>query len=219
VNIATEYSPWTAGTAAYGYVTTLGGHRIGICGEAIIYDGKMRGVRRISSLCIRIARDIPFSCNYPESLCGSVLIIGRPGSGKTTLLRDLIRKRSDSGQHITVIDEREELFPRTKSGFGFTTGACTDVLSGCPKSTAMEAVLRCMGPDVIAVDEITAAEDCSALLHAGWCGVSLLATAHAGDKYDLFNRPVYKPILDARIFSSLIILKPDKSWTAERIDI
>ena len=218
INIASDYSPWTAGTSAHGYITALGGHRIGICGDAIVYEGQMKGVRKISSLCIRIARDIQSFTGCTEALTGSVLIIGKPGSGKTTLLRDLIRTRSDSGQHITVIDEREELFPRTKSGFGFTPGTCTDVLSGCPKCLGMEAALRSMSPDVIAVDEITAAEDCLSMLHVAWCGVSLLATAHAGSKHELYSRPVYRPILDAKIFSNLIILNADKSWITERIE-
>lgn len=78
-------------------------------------------------------------------------------------------------------------------------------------------LLRTMSPDVVAMDEITAKEDCDALIQAGWCGVKLLATAHAGGKNDLFSRPVYAPLAETGLFDTLIILQTDKSWTMERI--
>jgi stage III sporulation protein AA len=74
-----------------------------------------------------------------------------------------------------------------------------------------------MGPRWIAVDEITAQEDCQALLNAGWSGVSLLATAHAEDLSDLFDRPVYRPIVNSKLFDTVLILNEDKSWIAERM--
>ena len=77
--------------------------------------------------------------------------------------------------------------------------------------------LRVMGPAYIAVDEITAQDDCDALLQAGWCGVNLLATAHAADKYDFISRPVYSPLVQSGIFDSLLFLKSDKSWKMERM--
>ena len=82
----------------------------------------------------------------------------------------------------------------------------------------MEALLRTMGPETIAVDEITSATDCEGLLHAAWCGVSLIATAHAASKRDLISRPVYQPLVHAKIFDTLVILQKDKSWTIERMD-
>ena len=59
VNTASRYSPWTAATSAQGYITAPGGHRIGICGQAVVQDGKMTGFRQVRSLCIRVARDFP----------------------------------------------------------------------------------------------------------------------------------------------------------------
>ena len=70
---------------------------------------------------------------------------------------------------------------------------------------------------ITSVDEITEEEDCDALLNAGWCGVDLLATAHAADREDLFHRPVYRPIIDSHLFDTLVIMQPDKSWRAERM--
>ena len=76
-----------------------------------------------------------------------------------------------------------------------------------------------MGPDTIAVDEITAKEDCDALIQAGWCGVQLLATAHAANREDLFHRPVYKPLLQSGLFDTLVVMRPDKSFDTERITL
>lgn len=220
VNVASRYSPWAAATSAQGYITAPGGHRIGLCGPAVTGNGGMTGVREPTSLCLRVARDFPGLSKDAARLEGSVLIIGKPGSGKTTLLRDLIRQRSDSGPgSVAVVDEREEIFPQWHNQICFPPGKRTDILSGCGKPQGIEAVLRSMGPETIAVDEITAEEDCRALLHAGWCGVKLLATAHAGSIRDLQSRPVYQPIVNSRLFDKVIVLQQDKSWSVERMDI
>jgi stage III sporulation protein SpoIIIAA len=52
----------------------------------------MTGIREVTGLCIRVARDFPGIAAGVKALKGSVLILGPPGSGKTTLLRDLIRQ-------------------------------------------------------------------------------------------------------------------------------
>lgn len=215
INAATKYSPWTAGTITEGYVTASGGHRIGICGECV-YDGKyLKNISGITSVCIRIARDFADISGDIYRRKGSILIIGSPGVGKTTFLRDLIRKISNEQKGaVAVIDERRELFPIGKS-VEFDRGRQTDVFSGCRKIDGIEMVLRTMNPSVIAIDEITSENDCIALSRAAWCGVQLIATAHAGDKRDLFDREVYKPILERRIFETLISLRSDKTWQEE----
>lgn len=210
VNAACRYSPWTAAGAANGYITAPGGHRIGLCGEAVVKDGSMAGIRSVRSLNIRIARDFPGIAESLANCRGNLLILGKPGSGKSTLLRDLIRQRSWH-ENVAVIDERGELFPQ-----GLDTGQAVDILTGCPKAQGMEIILRTMGPETIAVDEITASADCEALLHAGWCGVRLLATAHASDAKDLRSRKLYRPILESGLFDTLVILHMDKSYRTER---
>ncbi len=218
INLASRYSPWTSATTQRGFITAPGGHRIGLCGKAVMNHGILNGVHPITSLCLRVARDFHGIANGAANCNGSILIIGRPGSGKTTLLRDLIRQKSNRGAGcIAVVDEREEIFPYVHNQPCFPTGRHTDILSGCSKVQGIETVLRSMGPEMIAVDEITAKEDCEALLHAGWCGVKLLATAHAGNLNDLLHRPVYRPIIESGIFDTLLIIGPDKTWKAERM--
>lgn len=216
INAASRYSPWSASTIRRGYITAAGGHRIGLCGEAIMQNGEMTGVRNPVSLCIRVARDFPGIAARAKNIAGSILIIGGPGSGKTTLLRDLIRQRSEAGPgSIAVVDERAELFPIHDQAQCFYPGKRTDVITGCSKEHGIDSILRTMGPSCIAVDEITAEADCRALLNAGWSGVTLLATAHANSRADLFARPIYRPIINSGLFDKLIIMQKDKSWKEE----
>lgn len=213
VNTACRYSPWTAESVSHGYITAPGGHRVGVCGEAVVKEGTMTGFRNIRSLHIRVARDFPGIAAKLTPLTGNLLLVGRPGSGKTTLLRDLIRQRSVR-ENICVVDERGELFPQ-----GLEAECAVDVLTGCGKVQGIDAALRTMGPDTIAVDEITAAADSEALLQAGWCGVRILATVHGAHIRDLQNRKIYRPILDSGLFSSVVILNADKSFRTERIPL
>lgn len=205
VNAASDYSPWNAESIALGYCTSRGGHRIGICGIAATKDGAVCGMQRITSLCIRIARDIPGVSSEYQIKPESVLILGAPGWGKTTFLRDLLRRLSQK-YHVGVVDEREEIFPSA-----FLQQERIDVLRRYPKAMGIELILRSMNPAFIAVDEITADRDCRALIQAAHSGVHLIATAHASSISDLHSRPIYRPLLSNHIFDSIIQLQPDRS--------
>lgn len=210
INAASRYSPWAAATAAQGYLTIKGGHRIGICGEVVRKQECITGFREVRSLCIRTAHDVTGIAKGIDT-SGSVLILGAPGWGKTTLLRDLIRRIS-STQTVSVVDTREELFPQ-----GFLPGRRMDVLTGCPKPEGIDMVLRTMGPEWIAVDEITGEEDCAALIRAVGCGVKLLATAHAASIQDLTKRPIYRKLLESKLFDKFLVLRKDKTFREERV--
>ena len=212
INTASRYSPWTAVSIGSGYITAPGGHRIGICGEAVMKGGRMDGIRKPTGLCIRLCKDYPGIGKAASELKGSILILGPPGSGKTTLLRDILRQIAEKST-VSVVDEREEIFPDS-----FTRGKRMDVLTGCRKAEGVDMVLRTMGPEVIGVDEITSETDCDALIRAGWCGVRLIATAHAGSVSDLKNRPVYKKLAGCALFEHILVLKRDKSWYEERME-
>lgn len=211
INTASRYSPWAAQTLSQGYITAPGGHRIGVCGTAVCRGREVTGIREIRSLCIRIARDFPDIAARAAYLPGSILILGAPGWGKTTLLRDLCRQIGEK-EAVAVVDERGELFPE-----GFARGTRVDILSGSPKAAGIDMLLRTMGPSCIAVDEITAPEDCQAILQAANCGVRLISTAHAASLSEFRSRPVYQPLVNNGIFQNILILRPDKSYTAERM--
>lgn len=218
INTATRFSPWSVDTIRNGYVTARGGHRVGICGDATSDDGKMTGIRTANMVCIRVARDIHGNSFGINPCDCSILIIGRPGCGKTTLLRDLVRQRSSHGNgSVGVVDERCELFPISQGEHCFDPGQNTDVISGVDKKHGIEILLRCMNPDVIAVDEITSKQDCEAVVEAGWCGVHLFATAHAGSREELYRRPIYRPLINLGLFDLLVTMQPDMRWTVERM--
>ena len=134
------------------------------------------------------------------------------------MLRDMVRQRGMiTDNTIVVVDEREEIFPQIGNSPCFSTGINTDIISGCTKYQGVEMAIRNMSPDTIALDEITAADDCEALIYAGWCGVNLIATAHASCVQELLRRPVYKPLVDSGIFQHVLVLGQDKKWCMERL--
>lgn len=212
INAASGYSPWAAQTLAKGYLTADGGHRVGVSGKAVVHQGVASGIREPESVCIRVARDFP-ELGSLQGWSGSALILGAPGWGKTTLLRSLSRKLADK-QIVSVVDERGELFPQ-----GMPRGRRMDVLTGCPKPQGIDWMLRTMGPQWIALDEITAEEDAAALLQAANCGVHLLATAHAASKQELLERKPYQALAEHHVFESLLILKQDQTYHVERMGL
>ena len=218
VNMATRYSPWTSSGVSHGFITAIGGHRIGLCGECVYEGDKLRNIPVLTSLCIRVARDHPDVSGLTYRNGGSILIIGPPGCGKTTFLRDLIRKTSDHFEGaVTVVDQRRELFPHSGGKFLFPRGKRTDVLSGADKAKGLDMAIRTMGPKVVAVDEITEYEDCKALEMAAKCGVRLFATAHAGSRTEYMSREVYKPLRELTVFDRLIVMDSSQNWKEEFI--
>lgn len=203
-----------------GFLTLKGGHRLGLCGRGVYLKGELSTLRDISSINLRIARPLwgvaDEAVNFLWTHPHSTLILAPPGRGKTTLLRDLIRQISDRfGWRIGVADERMELAACVDGRPQFALGRTTDVLSNVRKAEAIEMLLRCMSPEWIAVDEITAEDDVRAICRASYCGVRFLATAHSASVRELKERPIYAELLATKTFRNAIVIDPMRKLQME----
>ena len=136
-----------------GFVTMYGGHRAGICGTAVVNNGKIVNIRDITSINVRIAREHKGCAdslyNKIIAASGGVLICGAPCSGKTTVLRDLARLLSTKGKkNVALIDERGELAGTASGKFQNDIGMC-DVYDSYNKSEAMLHAIRSMAPEIV----------------------------------------------------------------------
>lgn len=180
-----------------GYISCDGGIRIGVSGEAVLDNGKLRSIKNINSLVIRIAKSVQ---NLPMEVLpiinnfDNTLILSPPFLGKTTLLREMTRRLSDKGNDILVIDERNEISATVDGKQNLDLGANTDVMVGVPKIACYEGAVRTMAPDIIVTDEIFGEREVDCLVDSVRSGVKVMATAHACniDKF-LLNKS-YAPL-------------------------
>ena len=193
-----------------GFVTMAGGHRVGVCGTAVYEESKVSGIRDISSLNIRIAREVSGAADellreVGEDTSG-LLIAGPPSSGKTTILRDLARQLSLRGKKVVVIDERGELG-------GAFQGVCqndlglSDVLTGFPKGEGILQAIRCLSPELIICDEAGSRQEAAAIEEGLNAGVGLITTIHAGSLEEIYRRTQGFQLLQSGAFRRIILLE------------
>ncbi len=221
---ATGCSPYALRMEETGlYLPLEQGCRMGLCGETVMRDGKLYGLRHISSLVIRFAREIPGAADGAVSALHrgeylySALILSPPGGGKTTFLRDLIRQLSTQGIRIGVVDQRRELAAQKDGENTLDLGPCTDVLSGCPKDQGMALLLRVMNPQVMAVDELWGESELQTAREIAGAGVRLLATAHGRSLGQIRLRPGFRQLLADGVFDYVIELEHYKIKRMERL--
>lgn len=191
-----------------GFVTAPGGNRIGITGEVVYENGEIKNIKNISSMNIRIAHQV-IGCSetlmdkiYGEGRVENTLIVSAPGKGKTTMLRDIVRNLSNKGKNIGVVDERYEIANVYEGKATLNVGERTDIMSGVSKAEGINFMVRSMGPDIIATDEIGGGDDCLAIKNACMCGVKVIATAHGSkdealphNLQQLVNEGVFKLVI------------------------
>ena len=148
-----------------GFITIKGGHRVGITGTCVFENNTIKNIKYISSLNIRVAREV-IGCGdkilkhtIEKRKFNNTLILSPPGCGKTTIIRDMIRQLSNGneicdGYNVGLVDERSEIAAMYKGMPQNDIGKRTDVMNNCYKDVGMKMIIRSMGPQIIATDEI-----------------------------------------------------------------
>ena len=214
-----------------GYITLKGGHRVGLAGECVISNGEVRTIKNISSLNIRICREIIGSSNKIMNLITNnnrvynTLIVSPPKCGKTTILRDIAKNISNgmykinlSGKKVTIVDERSEIAARYNGVPQMNVGIRTDILDNCLKKSGMIMAIRSLSPEVLICDEIGTKGDLEALNMAFNSGVNVIVTVHGYDIADVYGRAVFKDLIDNCILERIILLSNRKgAGTIEKV--
>ena len=207
-----------------GFITIKGGHRIGLVGRGVYNGDKLENIKNISSINIRIAREVIGSSNHivkyvikNSHSIYNTLIISPPKCGKTTILRDLIRNISNGinsynfeGLKVGVVDERSELAGTYNGQPQNDLGYRTDILDGCYKHDGIMILLRAMSPDVIATDELGHPNDIKAIYEAMKGGVQIISTVHGANLDDVKNKPNIKDIVEEKVFKRIVVLDNSK---------
>ncbi len=187
-----------------GYIRLENGNRAGVFGR-INDEGYMDDITCIN---LRIAREVKgVATKLALGFRGEGwLIAGPPGSGKTTILRDFARQISDGlfekSYRVAVIDSRGEL-----SGNGVNDlGISTDVLKTEDKSKGVEIALRTMNPQVIVFDEIGSFQELKKVQDGFNSGVSVITTAHIGDKSELLKRQITRELIISGVVRKIALL-------------
>ncbi|EKQ58203.1 MULTISPECIES: stage III sporulation protein AA [unclassified Clostridium] len=202
-----------------GFITIKGGHRIGIAGECVMEKGEVKTIRNISSVNVRICREVIGASDKvmkyiaSKSRIYNTIIISPPKCGKTTILRDIARNISNgmsilglNGKKVVVVDERSEIgachlgVPQTDLGLR------TDVLDNCLKREGLIMAIRSLSPEVLICDEIGTQGDIESLIMAFNSGVNIITTIHGFTIEDLYKRKVLSDLLNNQILERAIIL-------------
>lgn len=194
-----------------GYITIKGGHRVGISGTCVVQGDNISNVKSISSINIRIARQV-IGCSdklyntlYSNGF-SNTLIVSLPNVGKTTNIRDLTRRLSNEGYTISIIDERSEIACMYNKIPQMDIGLRTDVINKCPKHIGIKMSIRSLAPDIIVVDEIGNKKDIEEISNAVLSGVKFLVTAH-GNSVEELKKGEIGLLIDKGIFKYIVILK------------
>ncbi len=185
-----------------GWISTDCGIRAGVCGHAVLADGRITLVRDITAINIRIPHSVPGAADKlyewmtMDNTFRSVLIYSKPGMGKTTILRELIPclAAGNNARRTAVIDTRYELCT------GSSVPGLTDVFYGYPRYEGILNAVRTMSPEYILCDELSTEQEAKALLYAHTSGISVCASIHANSFQEVISLPLLKPLLSAHVF-------------------
>ncbi len=200
-------------TIKQGYIPSDFGGRVGVVGN-VTNDDYDIAVESINSINIRIPHHIRGISGKIYDLFlntrKGIIVYAPPGVGKTTFLRDLAIElsRGDKAIRVCLVDSRHEL-----DNGQIPSDCLIDTLAGYPKDLGIEIATRTMSCDVIICDEIGGGE-VSAIRQSLFCGVPVIAAAHAFDFTELKAREGIGLLLSEGAFSHAVGLRRECGGTS-----
>ena len=175
-----------------GYIAVQGGHRAGIAATAVVEAGRMAAVREITSINLRIARQVPGVAGPLVRACFAAA-------------RQLADGAAGGYWKVCVVDESGELGGSPGEG-GMDLGLCCDLLSGYPKQVGMQSAIRYLSPQVLLCDELYRPQEVEAVEAAANSGVAVVTSIHAGSLEELARKRQARRLLETGAFQWVALL-------------
>ena len=193
-----------------GFIVTQGGIRLGIGGDIVEENNKIKTMTNFSSVNIRLPHEIKncslsaFNYLVEDNKVYNTLVLSPPGAGKTTFLRDFICQLSERNYayNVLVLDERGEL----DIGSRGSIGNFSDKISFARKSVGFENGIRSLSPNIIVTDELGQKEDIEAVEYAINCGVNVLASVHCDSIESFLRKPNFEKLINDKLFERYVLL-------------
>lgn len=190
-----------------GFIVTDNAVRIGIGGNLVEENGKIKTMTNFSSCNIRVPHTVKNCClnAFPfivkDGIVQNTLVISPVACGKTTFLKDFVCQLSERNLPLNVLllDERGELDCGLNSNF-------FDKIAFSTKKVGFENGIRALAPDIIVTDELGQKDDIEAVRYASACGVKILASCHSDSIETFCNKPLFDEIIKEKIFKRYVLL-------------
>ena len=207
-----------------GYISLNGGHRAGVCGRVVLRGGNIETIKDISSINLRIAKEVPHCADEIIKVFdgGGILICGGPGTGKTTLLRDIAHQLASGVMghclKVAIVDSRGEIAAVSRGVPSADIGSTTDIISGVPKGKGIEIALRTLYPDVIVFDELGNNGEVLAAMQSFNSGVTVITSVHAGTAEELKRRDTAKALLNSGAIKTVVLCHKGFKYSVHSAD-
>lgn len=177
-------------TLVKGFVPYDNGIRVGVAGEYVYVDGKVKTIKNINSIVIRVPNaktgiaDSIINKIYDGTKIKNTLFVGPPLSGKTTMLREIARLLSVKMElKVVIIDEKNEI-SATNNGTSYLDVGESVVSVGVNRFDGIENAIRNLSPQIIITDEIYGDKDKESVERCLQSGVAMITSKHGGYKKD-----------------------------------
>ena len=137
---------------------------MGICGTAVVEQGRITSIRDITSMNVRIAKESfgianPILKKRGNSHCRWLIDCWKARQWKNYDSSRFICRQVASGgldrlYRVSLVDERGEVAGISNGEVQNDVGVCCDILNGYPKSEGILQAIRGLSPQFIFCDEL-----------------------------------------------------------------